>query len=283
MSRAEHTFRILAAATVHEGRIGPEYASILERFAEALELDPDPILAEAERGLRISDLLPHHERKRQTLYAYIVEVACVAGDPPEEVVEFLKHLAGFFSIEDVGPRIEAEIERGRERRRRLEAKSARDLAMESHLRAIGIWLQLGPALAVAAAAAARLWVLAGVSAALGILLFFIGFRLARYSNGARVTAAIFAFSGLAWLVVEGLNVPPGVGAVQRAVSWLSLAAAALVFVVLLNPRAAEVCSGTYHARVERTPHLKPNAVGSPLFWIPMVFLGIQGALLWLGR
>lgn len=282
MTRSEQTFRILAAASVHEGRISREFEAILAWFADALELEARPILDEAERGLKISDLLPHREGKRRTLYAYIVETACRPGDPTPDVQDFVRHLAPFFEIprDEVDPLLAAEIERGRERRRRIEAKSARDLRMEAHLRSVGFWLQLGPVLLVAGSAVERLWIALAVFAASGLLLVVLGHRLMRYSDGARVVSAIFAIAALGALLVQGLT---GVTGVVRALNWISIAATTLILIALLHPRAAEVCSPSYRERVERTPHLKPTMPGSPLFWVPIAIFLIQAAIVWLGR
>lgn len=173
---------------------------------------------------------------------------------------------------------------------RPSAGPERDLRMESHLRAVALWLRLGGLAGVVAAAltfffpielplptlrlqqAYRWLLLLGSGAA-----YWAGRHLERYSDRARGWAgSLLLFVSLALLAQIVLW--------AAARSWTSLAAPATGFAcaiaaatALFHPRAGRVCTGAYRARLSGPP---PPARRSVLLWLPLVPAGVHGLTRW---
>ncbi|MBI3096681.1 MAG: hypothetical protein HYY93_00315 [Planctomycetes bacterium] len=173
---------------------------------------------------------------------------------------------------------------------RLGKFQKRDLAMETHLRCIGISLQV---LATAQGVQAAIDVFRGeiAGAVVGVLStalqFYLGRLLARFSKAGRSTLA--AYVGIAlvsMLGAVGLSVTTALRLYGRRdlgfgvsdETWLVVlfgggmaanyaVACGILLWVLLSTRARTVCSPRYTQLIPHTPELQPRLRGSPFFWI----------------
>src|SRR5262249_13334832 len=125
--------------------------------------------------------------------------------------------------------------------------------------------------------------------------FVLGHFLARYSNGARITAGVLTIIGLAWIVlsavlglVRAASQPrlfeaypayssPHYYYNQPSTGWgfgtiilllLYLLWIGSVLWALWNKRSSQICSERYRDIVARTPELSPPTFKSPFFIVP---------------
>lgn len=193
----------------------------------------------------------------------------------------------------------------------------RDLSMEGHLAAIGLWYRIvgmlglvGIVLVLLAVAAseplqlrARTYAVTVFAICVVVLLgllgstlvMVLGHHLARRSNAARLTAGLLTVLGL---LGEGLALAGTAASILRPEMQEDAAAAGSVGLALLvgilsllwglallwalfNSRASWICSESYHRAVLRGPREAPYTFRSPFFWIPMIpaLLGAGGILL----
>lgn len=168
--------------------------------------------------------------------------------------------------------------------------SGRDLAMEGHLRALGLWNYLtGAALACGAVAVGvegvtKPGALAGdVGVALLLLLVgggiaTLGYFLRDLSDGVRRAYKILGIISLILGTLSNLGqvglamandrsvAPTLVGAVVH-VTWI------LFFLYTIDsPRAVLVCTPEYRSRASASPG--PHGFASPFFWGPFGLFGI---------
>jgi hypothetical protein len=200
---------------------------------------------------------------------------------------------------------------------RIELARQRDLVMEAHLRALGLWYRIG---AVLFTVGALISMVGGGALAFGFgrmsgvvagaLLFGLAFTvvicggayvlghfLARYYNGARITAAVLSCVGLAWMLLSfGLVLfaserggnyyggdpygighhyysrSSGVGFLQVIFMILAVVWMISVLWALFNGRSATICSPRYRDLAARTPELRPSTFKSPFFIVPLAVL-----------
>ena len=190
----------------------------------------------------------------------------------------------------------------------------RDLAMESHLRGLAFWYRAGalvfgagflalfalvggalaavpslPSLHGAGAlwAGAFAYVVAIVLAAVAGS-YVLGHHLARFSNGARLAAAILTVMSLGFALVRFVLTCVAysrLSALYGDAGFLgegpSLAGPIVLFVLstlwsigmivtLLSGRAAQVCAPAYRTIVARTAAMKASMVKTPFFVVPLV-------------
>jgi hypothetical protein len=187
----------------------------------------------------------------------------------------------------------------------------RDLHVEAHLGALAIWYRVGAMLTLLLAgvvlgrfgrlvvAGARSWRAVGVAwmgavgVAVSLLLaaaagaYYLGQRLARLHDGARIVAGAVAIAGLIATVTRialtlrdydrlAALIPHHFAYVRPSLAWpiLAFVAATLAWIAivatLFSTRAADVCASHYRSLVVRTPMLKPPTLRSPFFVLPLV-------------
>jgi hypothetical protein len=190
----------------------------------------------------------------------------------------------------------------------------RDLPVEAHLRALAFWYRVG-AILIAVLGIGVVW-LAGslatggpyhttmftptsfivrtaymamfiVAAAAGS--WVLGHFLARFANGARLTAAILTLTSLALtglqFVLTAIVYSRMSDAYNHAqvfygarpslvgpIAWLVIATIWMIAIAwtLFSSRAANVCTPAYRTIVARTAAMKAPMVKSPFFVIPLV-------------
>jgi len=176
-------------------------------------------------------------------------------------------------------------------------RTLRDLAMEGHFRAAGLWCLISAGLAGIVGAAVLLAIpvvhlqlggfrkgeggIIAVSAlvALGLSagLYFLGRGLSRFSNTARLVSGVLNILLAVLGFVAGLSVllldkGPAGGALLGLVVDLAVI---LPYVWLsFHARAAHVCSPSYRKSIENDSR-KGLIVGSPFFWIPIAHAGVR--------
>ncbi len=187
------------------------------------------------------------------------------------------------------------------RRERADDESRRDLDMEGHLRAIALWYRIGgvliavaglvaafalPALmggkAGAAGAGCVVAVLIGM-VGLGAGSYAIGHFLWKYSNAARIVAAVLTILGMLSNVIQVAGPAmgagrPGQGAADMIGGLIGIGWSIALLWALFNARSAAICTPPYASSVMRTPHLQPSALGSPFFWMPFLIAVIFVAI-----
>ena len=151
----------------------------------------------------------------------------------------------------------------------------RDLVMEAHLRAIGMWtcflgllLVVGAGLAIfhlARNPAGDETIMAGVTAATGVFAYVLGSFIRRFSPTACTIVGILVLLSMATLFLGGgTAILDDLGLLLM----IPLAWYVAVMFVLFSDRAAEICTEEYHSLVASTREVKSPMVRSPFFWIP---------------
>ena len=178
----------------------------------------------------------------------------------------------------------------------------RDLAMEGHLRAIAFWYRFSAVLCVPAAAGLMIFGgslegSSGLGAMAGTLLmvvgvivlccavgsYLLGHFLARYANGARITAGVFTSIGLGMNVLSacggaalmsaghrGYDVGSGVGNLFG--SLISIGMSLALLWAFFSKRSAHLCTPQYRELVAKSPQLKPRTWTSPFFLVPLILI-----------
>ena len=178
----------------------------------------------------------------------------------------------------------------------------RDVAMEAHISAIAMWCRVaGVAMGVISV---ELFALSGeqrrvdpngisfsqlgLFLALGSAAFYpVGHFLAKLSGPAVTVGWILLFGVLAWRMMglmmmmldvfnqpkRYINIPPEI--VEDAVlSLLGSLAIGTLFLALLSARADRVCRQANASKMAGARRLVPSPFRSPLFWVPMAYLGV---------
>ncbi|HXU72449.1 MAG TPA: hypothetical protein VN947_24170 [Polyangia bacterium] len=189
----------------------------------------------------------------------------------------------------------------------------RDLAMESHFRGLAFWYRVGAILAGVTFLAAfglmgSLFMGLGrgslhgtnalMAGAFGYVAFFVlafvagsyvlGHFLARFSNGARIAAAVLtmfglvgevarfvltcmAYSRVAELYADTSYYASGPSLLGPIVLFiLSVMWCLAILVTLLSSRARQVCAPAYRTIVARTAQMRASLWKTPFFVIPLV-------------
>jgi hypothetical protein len=159
----------------------------------------------------------------------------------------------------------------------------RDPDWERHVRAIALWPMIFGVLGFVAVLVGALLLLGAQVPLAWITLLFLGtcalsalqlaygYFLWTYNGAARLVHLVF--NGLATgLGLVSLVSTPGM--LVKAVILLELAWPAAMFVVLLDPRAATICSGPYRALVARTRRVSVSWWTSPFFYLPIVLVAL---------
>jgi RNA polymerase subunit RPABC4/transcription elongation factor Spt4 len=162
----------------------------------------------------------------------------------------------------------------------------RDLRMEGHLRAIGLWFRIGGVLMLAwlgfltlsgypllrfMPSEARMFLMAYGALAFGFVL--IGFFLSRFSNTARLIAGICTTLFVSIQVLQAIHAFEG--RIREAGSLIAVMAAGwgiAVLWALVNARASKICRPGYAQLVSMTPQARSSMANSPFFWIPMILI-----------
>ena len=187
----------------------------------------------------------------------------------------------------------------------------RDLSMEAHLRALAFWYRVGAVLLVVLGVGMvgltgwigsavlsesplhRPSMFTGVLAYMSMMIvaiaagsFVLGHFLARFANGARITAAILTLISLAlvgvrfvFTVITYNRLTAMFGEYELARPSLAGPIASFVLSTiwmiaiawtLFSSRAAAVCAPTYRTIVARTAGMKSPMAKSPFFVIPLI-------------
>jgi len=179
----------------------------------------------------------------------------------------------------------------------------RDVKMEAHLRAIGLWHRVEGAIGagvvlvgvvaivggigglggkVGAGEAIVIGVLALFLLACAAAYFMLGHYLARYYNGARLTAGVLVGLGTLTTMINGVMVvfstrDPAAIAMAVLTPLPGLAWSLAQMWALFNDRAGAICTAEYRALVARSPGVKVPLARSPFLWVPFAVIA-----LWLG-
>jgi hypothetical protein len=182
------------------------------------------------------------------------------------------------------PPVRAAGRPGRAARARAEGK--RDVVWEEHLRAIAFWprvssllglvgvvLLAGYALSEGVARSGRALAALGVLVLPALLLlagvYAVGHYLHRYHPAARIVQMVLTGVGLASGLLDVVAQPRIVLLALPGLAWTGA-----IFFVLLNARAARICSDDYRELVRCTPAVRVSWWASPFFWIPAVLMAL---------
>jgi len=172
--------------------------------------------------------------------------------------------------------------------------------MEAHLSAMALWyrvagLMMGVAsLALLAFSGGRHplnpggvhpTILASFLDLTAAISFATGCFLARFSDTAHILAMLFAWLFLAFRIISigmiGItSTIPGVGfqtwmlreSMFSLIATLGIAPAGWA---LLSSRSDRICSRDYQEMIAEAPQTRPDLYRSPVFWGPILFLGVQ--------
>jgi hypothetical protein len=123
-----------------------------------------------------------------------------------------------------------------------------------------------------------------------VLIYLLGHHLAKYSNAARIIAAVLTILGILATVCNGLGTMAGVAGAGRGDAPAGAMMIMLLVVLLqgayyvaqawalLNSRSGAICTDQYKSLVAQTPSEQPPTYSSPFFWIPLVLL-VLGCLI----
>lgn len=169
------------------------------------------------------------------------------------------------------------------RPRRAASGHRRDTDWERHVRAIALWPMISGVLGFVAILIGSLVLLGAQTPLAWVALAFLGMSA---SSGLQLAYGYFLWTyhdvaRLLHLVVNGLLTGLGLvslvstpGMLLKAMILLQLAWPAAMFVVLLDPRAATICSASYRTLVARTPRVTVGWWSSPFFYLPIVLVAL---------